>query len=135
MVAGIRECALTDSPALASLKHGDSWDPVICDEPTRYQEADGKLLWTSQTHPHLPSHLSCKAETPKCFFCASALKTDQKAHSVRASRGSGDRGWTDPNTRLLVHSGWPLGNHTPQSPREKTHWEEAGRLRSVKHIR
>ena len=67
MVAGIQERALTDSPALASLQHGDSWDPVICDEPIRYQEADGKLLWTSQTHPHLLSHLSWKAETPKCF--------------------------------------------------------------------
>ena len=99
-------------PAAPRLPHSSTRRPKTLSSETNplfTQRQTRKILWILQTHPHLPSYLSWKAvPDSKMFFWASKLKTDQKAHSVRDSQGSGDRSWTEPNSQLQITVDGPL---------------------------
>lgn len=106
MVAGIQECALTHSPALASPQHGDHWDPVTWDEPLVTKRPTGRCYRPYRpTLLSLPTSAGRLCESPRCFFLC--LRIEVRPKSTECSGQSGLWGsQLDGSRRTAPNSHW-----------------------------
>ena len=125
LVAGIQELG----PAAPCLPHGRSRRTGPCHLRLTHSLPRGQQQNTTDlADTPSSSYLCWKAvPDPKMFFWASELKADQKStERLGQSRPWGSQlDWTKyPAPDSTVDS--PMANHKPQSPGERTCWEEEG---------
>lgn len=126
LVAGIQECTGTCGPMPASWSQPENW--TLSSETNPSLPRGRQQNTTDLADTPSSSYLSWKAvPDPKMFFWASESKADQKStERLGQLRPWGSQlDWTKyPAPDSTVDS--PLANHKPQSPGERTCWEEEG---------